>query len=95
VGALRVGVPADDPRGGRPAGRGVRRGLPLGEWVRVAHTYDGGEGRVYVNGKLDASAKPRLDITSPARLWIGGWYDTYDFVGDIDEVRVSKVARAG
>ena len=68
--------------------------LPLGEWVHVAHTYDGGEGRVYVNGKLDASAKPRLDIKSPARLWIGGWYDTYDFVGDIDEVRISKVARS-
>src|SRR6185295_10348000 len=27
------------------------------------------------------------------RLWIGGWYNNYDFVGDLDEVRVSAVAR--
>jgi len=68
--------------------------IPMGEWVHVAHTYERGEGRVYINGKLDASAKPPLDIKSPARLWIGGWYHNYDFVGDIDEVRISKVARS-
>jgi hypothetical protein len=68
--------------------------VPMGEWVHVAHTYERGEGKVYINGKLDASAKPPLDIKSPARLWIGGWYHNYDFVGDIDEVRVSKVARS-
>ena len=28
------------------------------------------------------------------RLWIGGWYHNYDFIGDIDEVRVSKVKRS-
>ncbi len=72
--------------------RGVGR-IPLGEWVHVAHTYARGEGRLYVNGRLDAAAKPTLDIKSPARLWIGGWYHNYDFVGAIDEVRVSKVAR--
>ena len=27
-------------------------------------------------------------------MWIGGWYDNYRFVGDIDEVRISKVARS-
>ena len=36
----------------------------------------------------------RLAIKTPARLWIGGWYNNYDFVGDIDEVRVSQVARS-
>ena len=35
-----------------------------------------------------------MAIKSPARLWIGGWYNNYDFVGDIDEVRISKVARS-
>ncbi len=35
-----------------------------------------------------------LNIKSPARMWIGGWYNNYDFVGDIDEVRISKVARS-
>ena len=68
--------------------------LPLGEWVHVVHTYDRGEGKIYINGRLDASAKPLLAIKSPARLWIGGWYHNYDFVGDIDEVRISKVARS-
>ena len=71
--------------------------VPLGQWAHVAHTFENGESRVYVNGVLDAAAKTKaapLNIRSPARLWIGGWYHTYDFVGDIDEVRVSKVARS-
>lgn len=68
--------------------------IPMGEWVHVAHTAERGDGKIYVNGKLDASATPLLDIKSPAHLWIGGWYNSYDFVGDIDEVRVSKVARS-
>ena len=68
--------------------------VPLGEWFHVVHTYDREDGKVYINGKLDASAKPLLNIKTPARLWIGGWYNNYDFVGDIDEVRVSKVARS-
>jgi hypothetical protein len=27
-------------------------------------------------------------------MYIGGWYNNYKFVGDIDEVRISKVARS-
>lgn len=68
--------------------------VPLNEWVHVVHTYDREDGKVYINGKLDAGAKPLLNIKSPARLWVGGWYNNYDFVGDIDEVRISKVARS-
>ncbi len=68
--------------------------IPLGEWVHVAHTYDRGDGKDYVNGRLDTSATPLLNVKAPARLWIGGWYGNSDFVGDIDEVRVSKVARS-
>ena len=68
--------------------------LPLGEWTHVIHTYDRQQGKIYINGKLDGSAQPLLDIKRPARLWIGGWYDNYDFAGDIDEVRISKVARS-
>ena len=73
--------------------RGEAR-LPLREWVHVVHTYERENGKIYINGKLDSSAKPVLNIKSPARLWIGGWYHNYDFVGDIDEVRISKVARS-
>jgi arylsulfatase A-like enzyme len=68
--------------------------LPMGEWIHVVHTYNKGDGKIYINGRLDGSAKPMLGIKIPARFWIGGWYHNYDFVGDIDEVRISKVARS-
>jgi len=68
--------------------------LPLGEWIHVVHTYDRQDGKIYINGRLDGAAKPLLDIKSPSRLWIGGWYHNYDFAGDIDEVRISRVARS-
>jgi len=27
-------------------------------------------------------------------MWIGGWYNNYDFIGDIDEVKISGVTRS-
>jgi hypothetical protein len=71
--------------------------IPMDEWAHVVHTYRKGESRVYVNGVLDGVAKSRgstLTIESPARMWFGGWYNHYDFVGDIDEVRISSVVRS-
>lgn len=68
--------------------------LPMGEWIHVVHTYGGGPRRIYINGKLDGEATTKLDIKTPARLWLGGWYNNYDFVGDIDEVRISKEVRS-
>ena len=70
------------------------RAVPLSAWVHVAHTYSAGQGRIYINGQLEAAASPALYIKSPARFWIGGWYHDYDFVGDIDEVRISHTARS-
>ncbi|MEI6605581.1 MAG: DUF2341 domain-containing protein [Verrucomicrobiota bacterium] len=69
--------------------------LALAEWTQMVHTYTEGEARIYVNGVLDGINKkgPPLAMKSPAHLWIGGWWNKYNFVGDIDEVRVSKVAR--
>ena len=69
----------------------------LKEWAHVVHTYEKGDSRVYVNGVLDGVSKTAsapLNIRSPARLFVGGWYHNYNFVGDIDEVRISKVARS-
>lgn len=80
--------------GGNVAG-GSR--LPLGEWTHVVHTYRQGESVIYVNGQPDGTNTkngPPLAIKSPARLWLGGWYNNYSFVGDLDEVRISKVARS-
>ena len=71
--------------------------LPVGEWTHVVHTYRQGESVIYVNGQPDgtnASKGSPLNIRTPARLWIGGWYNNYTFVGDLDEVRISKVARS-
>ena len=67
------------------------------EWVHVVHTYQKGESLIYVNGVLDGftkSASSPLNVKSPARMWIGGWYNVYDFVGEIDEVRLSNVTRS-
>jgi len=80
--------------GGNVAG-GSR--VPLGEWTHVVHTYRPGESVLYVNGQrggINTKNGPPLAIKSPARLWIGGWYGNYSFVGDLDEVRVSRVARS-
>ena len=68
--------------------------LPLNEWIHVVQTYGDGPRRLYINGQLDGEATTQLDIKNPARLWLGGWYGNYDFVGDLDEVRISKVARS-
>ncbi len=74
-----------------------KQSIPLGEWAHVVHTYEKGESRLYVNGVLDGMSKTPsapLALKTPAHLFIGGWYDNYNFVGDIDEVRVSSVVRS-
>ena len=69
----------------------------MSQWVHVVHTFQNGNSRIYVNGALDGistSTGAPLAIKSPARMYMGGWYDNYRFVGDIDEVRISKVTRS-
>jgi hypothetical protein len=71
--------------------------LPRNQWLHVVHTYQEGDSRIYVNGALAGRGPTRgtpLSIQSPSRLWIGGWYNNYSFTGDIDEVRISRVARS-
>lgn len=71
--------------------------LATGEWTQVVHTYRRGQARLYINGVLDAENLDRgspLNIRVPARLYLGGWYNNYDFQGDLDEVRVSSVVRS-
>ncbi len=67
--------------------------IPLDEWTHVAHTYDGKIRRIYINGMLDGESSSGMMIRRPARMWIGGWYNNYDFIGDMDEVRISNKAR--
>ena len=67
------------------------------QWVHAVHTYRRGQSLIYLNGVLAGTGNPRaaaLNVERPSRMWIGGWYNNYDFVGDIDEVRVSNVIRS-
>ncbi len=71
--------------------------IPANQWVHVVHTYQKGNSRIYINGQLDGvnqASGSTLAIQRPARMWIGGWYNNYNFVGDIDEVRISSVTRS-
>ena len=71
--------------------------IKMNEWVHVAHVCRPGDSRLYVNGVL-AGVSTRKDsplkIASPAGLWIGNWRNQNQFKGDLDEVRVSQVARS-
>ncbi|NDA67485.1 MAG: DUF2341 domain-containing protein, partial [Verrucomicrobia bacterium] len=71
--------------------------LLLGDWTHVVHTYRQGESIIYVNGQPEGTNSSKgspLNIRTPARLWLGGWYNNYNFVGELDEVRISSVARS-
>ncbi|MCX7048472.1 MAG: DUF2341 domain-containing protein [Candidatus Sumerlaeota bacterium] len=71
--------------------------LATSQWIHVIHTFKSGDSRIYVNGILDGvstSLGAPLAIKSPARMYIGGWYNNYRFDGDIDEARISKVTRS-
>jgi hypothetical protein len=65
-------------------------------WIHAVHTFGNGLSTLYINGQQRGTGSPRdwpLTLERPARMWIGGWYHNYDYVGDIDEVRISRVAR--
>jgi hypothetical protein len=71
--------------------------LPMSEWLHVAHVYQAGGARIYVDGRLAGVGENRLgplNVRRPARLWLGGWYGNYEFAGDLDELRISSVARS-
>ncbi|MEI8373081.1 MAG: DUF2341 domain-containing protein [Planctomycetota bacterium] len=65
--------------------------LRKSEWVQVVHTYNGQGGQIYINGRLDipAATPATMQILTPVRMQIG-----VGFFGDLDEVRISKVARS-
>ena len=67
--------------------------LDLAQWYQVVHTYTDGASKIYVNGQLDATANVTMTLPAVSRLWLGGWYNNYSFAGDMDEVRISNVAR--
>ena len=65
-------------------------------WTHAVHTFEDGQAILYINGVKRGEGNPRdwpLAIERPARMWIGGWYNNYDYIGAIDEVRISDMAR--
>jgi hypothetical protein len=69
-----------------------------GQWYHVAAVYANGISQIYVNGMLDGSrtgGATAMSIVQNVQMSIGGWRGgNYAFAGDIDEVRVSRVARS-
>jgi hypothetical protein len=96
--AINIGSPpslnwASDGPGGVAAGTAPVKGW----WNHVAATYEDGTSRIYVNGRLAGSNFHRaaMSIVKDIGMCIGGMRGgNYRFAGDIDEVRVSRVARS-
>ena len=67
-----------------------------GRWYHVAATYANGTSQIFVNGKLDGSnygGRSAMSLTNDIYMDVGG-HRGFNFAGDIDEVRVSTVARS-
>ncbi len=70
--------------------------MPLKKWTHIAGTYDGksGEGKIYINGVLDAEGKIGGNITpNDDVLWLGRGAGPF-LQGRMDEVRISNIARS-
>ena len=69
----------------------------LGQWYHVAATYSNGVSQIFVNGQLEGSRKggpTAMSMMNDVCMTIGGMRGSYRFTGDVDEVRVSRVARS-
>ena len=96
--SINIGAPASlnwasDGPGGVVSATSPR----LGEWTHVAATYEKGASKIYVNGKLTGTRQHRgaMSIVRDIGACLGGMRNSdYRYVGEIDEVRVSRVARS-
>ena len=68
----------------------------MGQWYHVAATYGNGTSQIFVNGQLEGTSyhAAAMSIVQNIQMTIGGMRSTYNYSGDIDEVRVSRVARS-
>ena len=81
-----------------PGGAGAETIPVLGQWYHVAATYENGTSQIFVNGKLDGTrnvGRAAMSVVKDVAVNIGGMRGgNYRFGGEIDEVRISRVARS-
>ena len=97
-GALLIGLDQNAPfvqvTGGTPLRLAAPQAIAKGEWTHIAVSADGKSVILYVNGAQAATASGSLpSLTTPATLG-GDAGGLTGFVGEMDEVRLSKVARS-
>jgi hypothetical protein len=64
-----------------------------GNWHQVAVTYNGATQRIHIDGQERASGPATRVMPNLVNMYIGGRPFNTFLNGDIDEVRVSRVAR--
>ena len=75
----------------------TKENLSLNEWIHITHTYSDKETVIYVNGELHTKKGSRgtpMNILEKSKMAIGGWGREPLFEGQIDEVRLSNIARS-
>ena len=92
---INIGSPASISWGSDGGGSATATTVPvLGQWYHVAVTYENGNSKLCVNGNYEASGAGNMSIFTNIQMTIGGMRGTYQYDGDIDEVRVSRIARS-
>jgi biopolymer transport protein ExbB len=98
AGALVIGLDSTVPfvqvAGATAAKVSGTQPLAKGQWNHIAVTADGRRVTLYVNGKTAATAAAQLPaLNAPATLGGDSQNAAAPFIGEMDEVRLSRVAR--
>ncbi len=93
---LENGTPFAETQGGATPSRVVSaQAVTLGQWVHLAFTVGAGKATLYVNGRPAGEAPGDMPaLNGPIALGGDAQGAAAPFVGDMDEVRLSKIARA-
>ncbi|MEI7899502.1 MAG: DUF2341 domain-containing protein [bacterium] len=95
---IQVGAPVSLYWGSDGPGGATAATVPtLGQWYHIAAAYSNGISKIFVNGQLDGShtgGSTAMSVVQDIQMKIGGFRGSFNYAGDIDEVRVSRVARS-
>ena len=64
-----------------------------GNWHHLVATYDGSKMRVFFDGQERLAVASATQLANPNDFKIGGRFQNTYLNGDLDEIRVSNVAR--